>query len=638
MDLIYSNSNHEDIGVLFDCTFDLAFGRDENNFELTMALGSHCMEQGFYVFIEGTEYGGVVDSIRVDTDKDTVTYCGRTWHGILAGNIIEPDSGYDHLTVSGDANEILALLVERLDLGGVFAASTAQSPIQITQYQFRYKDGYSGICEMLAQFGGKLRMIHLYDKVILSAVHLRDFSQDEEWDSTQVDLDIMKNFRPVNHLVCLGSGDLKDRHVIHLFVDSGGGILPYTTTDNPVEDADYILDLSQQSMHGVDEVADVYNNSQAETAINHVLLTEQPSDWSENFGNYFKRDEYGEYTAAEGKWVDTYTPLTTQPDDWEEGYADYFTISESGYKAVEGVETEDYTLLERKPTDWETNFGSYFTRTSDGLTEQYNKVGGDQGENYQVQTLKPSDWETNYSKYYRIESEIEYNTEYLPVTQEIYDIIAGREAANETTWGEDGQYVGFKSVNIYQKNTDYYAWLVPYVIPDERPADWDTNWGNYYYKARVEGDVKIKYTTVPRPFEWKPGKYYTKVSKTVAPKWAADTYYTGQNSTVAPEFEMGLFFSFAKVFHKPSFMRNTYFRKTYDHFKELVKGGLERLKELLTGDSVKVDLELQGSYDIGDIVGAHEQTTGISVWQPITKKIVSIKDGQESITYEIGGS
>ena len=64
---------------------------------------------------------------------------------------------------------------------------------------------------------------------------------------------------------------------------------------------------------------------------------------------------------------------------------------------------------------------------------------------------------------------------------------------------------------------------------------------------------------------------------------------------------------------------------------------LEQLKKLLTGDSVKVDLELQGSYDIGDIVGAHEQTTGISVWQPITKKIVSIQDGQESITYEIGG-
>lgn len=637
MDLIYSNANHEDIGVLFDCTFDLAFGRDENNFELTMALESHCMEQGYFVFVEGTEYGGVVDSIRVDTDKDTVTYCGRTWHGILAGNIIEPDKGYDHLTVSGDANEILALLVKRFDLEGVFEASTAQSPIQITQYQFRYEEGYSGICKMLAEFGGKLRMIHLYDKVILSAVHLRDFSKDEEWDSTQVDLDIMKNFRPVNHLVCLGSGDLKDRHVIHLFVDSGGGIVPYTTSENPVEDADYILDLSGQVMHGVDEVAEVYNNSQAETTTNFVQLSEQPSDWSENFGSYFKRNEHGGYDAAEGKWVDTYTPLTEQPSDWEEGYADYFALSESGYKAVEGVAIEEYYLLYEKPSDWETNYASYFSRTSDGVTEQYNHVGSDSAEDYQLQTMEPSDWATNYNKYYELKYETEYNTEYLPVTQDIYDLISKRESEGETTWGEDGQYLGFHSVNIYQQNMEYYNWLIPYVIPEERPADWDTNWSNYYYKAQVEGETTSKYVPVSGYREWSPRVYYTKLAKGVAPEWRPDQYYAMIPMMEAPAFESGLFYSFAKVFHKPSFALNTYFRKTFDHFKELVKGGLERLRELLTGDSVKVDLDLEGSYDIGDIVGAHEQTTGISVWQPITKKIVSIRDGQETITYEIGG-
>ena len=41
--------------------------------------------------------------------------------------------------------------------------------------------------------------------------------------------------------------------------------------------------------------------------------------------------------------------------------------------------------------------------------------------------------------------------------------------------------------------------------------------------------------------------------------------------------------------------------------------------------------------DIGDIVGAVEPTTGIEVWQPITKKIVKIKNNQkEIISYEVG--
>ena len=73
-----------------------------------------------------------------------------------------------------------------------------------------------------------------------------------------------------------------------------------------------------------------------------------------------------------------------------------------------------------------------------------------------------------------------------------------------------------------------------------------------------------------------------------------------------------------------------------DHFAELVAGGLERLKESYECDSISVNLDLEGNYDIGDIVGATENITGISVWQPITKKIVTIQRNKETITYEIG--
>ena len=83
MDLIYTNSAREDIGVLLDYELDLAFGADENNFECRIASASHCCEAGSLLYMEGTEYGGIVDSIQSDTEAQEITYIGRTWHGIL---------------------------------------------------------------------------------------------------------------------------------------------------------------------------------------------------------------------------------------------------------------------------------------------------------------------------------------------------------------------------------------------------------------------------------------------------------------------------------------------------------------------------------------------------------------------------
>ena len=114
MDLIYANSSREDIGVIPDYDFDLAFGSDENDFELTVSRNDHCCEAGYYIYIEGTEYGGIVDAITSDTAAEDVTYSGRTWHGILNSKILCPDNGENYLTVSGDANTILGTLLPRM--------------------------------------------------------------------------------------------------------------------------------------------------------------------------------------------------------------------------------------------------------------------------------------------------------------------------------------------------------------------------------------------------------------------------------------------------------------------------------------------------------------------------------------------
>jgi hypothetical protein len=90
VELIYANHKREDVGILKNPDLDLAFGGDENNFECTVGIKDHCCEDGFYIYAEGTEYGGIVDAIKIDSADDTVTYSGRTWHGMLASKMIEP--------------------------------------------------------------------------------------------------------------------------------------------------------------------------------------------------------------------------------------------------------------------------------------------------------------------------------------------------------------------------------------------------------------------------------------------------------------------------------------------------------------------------------------------------------------------
>lgn len=225
MDLIYANENREDIGILLDYSLDLAVGADENNFELTIDQNHHCCESGYIIYIEGTEYGGIIDRIQVNTKSKELKYIGRSWSGILENKIIAPDQGEDYLTVSGEANQVLQSLLIRLGLTELFTASKENSGLKINRYKFdRYTYSYSAVCKMLKAVGGKLHFHYEDGKVILSALPLIDYTETEQFDTDQVELEIKKIYKNTNHVICLGQGELKDRQVIHLYADENGKI------------------------------------------------------------------------------------------------------------------------------------------------------------------------------------------------------------------------------------------------------------------------------------------------------------------------------------------------------------------------------------------------------------------------------
>lgn len=248
MDLIYANNQKEDIGVMKSYTFDLAFGTDENDFELKTTTKNHVCREGYILYIEGTEYGGIIDRIRVSTAKTELYYIGRTWHGILGTKILEPDAEQDYLVCSGEANAIIGQLIERMGLSDLFKASSEDSGLNISSYQMnRYIDGYAGIKKMLSSVGGKLKVNFQDYFVTLSAEPLVDYSQDDEFDSSQIDFDVEKNYKPTNHMICLGKGDLSARKVIHLYADTEGNI------------------SHTQTQFGINEITDVYENANCES-------------------------------------------------------------------------------------------------------------------------------------------------------------------------------------------------------------------------------------------------------------------------------------------------------------------------------------------------------------------------------------
>jgi hypothetical protein len=248
---MYTDVNRLPQGSLEKYSVDLELGGN-NDFELQMNVKNHCMSAGCIWYVKDEEYGGIVDDVKVDTEKSKVYYSGRSWRGVLEKKVIRPDAGKDYLTVSGDVHDILALLIKRCDLVDIFAVPDTSSGIQISNYQFqRYVDAYSGIVKMLSAAGAKLKIIY-NDKdscVNISSVPIEDLSEKYEYsDDYGMKIIIEKKTGGVNHLICLGAGELAARTVIDLYVDKTGEI------------------SEKQAYFGEYEIAETYDYGNSESA------------------------------------------------------------------------------------------------------------------------------------------------------------------------------------------------------------------------------------------------------------------------------------------------------------------------------------------------------------------------------------
>lgn len=216
MELIYANHDREDIGVLINPELDLAFGEDENDFECTVDIENHCCEEGFYIYAEGTEYGGIVDAIEIDSGEDIVSYTGRTWHGMLASKVLP--LGF---TVEGDAADCIKTILDTINLAPLFVASEEPRGVQIEAYTLDdYTDAYTVLRDVLKTVGLRLNVEYFDGVVTLSAVPVFDFSDGKEMESDLIEYQMTKTYRKPNHLVCIANSGA----AVHLYIDAEGNV------------------------------------------------------------------------------------------------------------------------------------------------------------------------------------------------------------------------------------------------------------------------------------------------------------------------------------------------------------------------------------------------------------------------------
>lgn len=254
--LILATDYLRDIARVMDADVDFSVGED-NDYEIKIRRDSWREEYTFgnVLYIPGTEYGGIIGEINTDTSLDTISILGRTWRGKLDKKIIVPPAGQDYATASGELNQILRDLITG-QFGDYFVVSQNDTGINIAGYQFeRYCTLLAGITKMLKSVEHKLHIEYVQQErgqpgyVELSAVPIIDYADKIELSQdSQLNFNFKNNRNGVNHLICLGKGELQDRQVIDLYVQKDGSI---GTT---------------QYYTGIQEVAEVYEDTSSESA------------------------------------------------------------------------------------------------------------------------------------------------------------------------------------------------------------------------------------------------------------------------------------------------------------------------------------------------------------------------------------
>lgn len=131
-----------------------------------------------------------------------------------------------------------------------------------------------------------------------------------------------------------------------------------------------------------------YKNEGTSEDPHYSLMTEEPSNWSTNYNDYFVKE------------AESFELLASKPHDWSENYSSYYIYVE-----------QKYVVTESEPTNWSTEYKGYFVYYE---KDESNPI-------YILTTSEPYDWYTNYNDYFVYYEQVEGIADYVLTTEEPSD-------------------------------------------------------------------------------------------------------------------------------------------------------------------------------------------------------------------------
>lgn len=680
MELIYTDKNLNDVGVLKEAVSDFAFGKDENDFEVVTTKKNAKLILGGYVYYENTEYGGIVDSVKASNNSDEITYNGRTWHGLLNSFVMDYDSQYlnyngtQYTLIEGvSASDLISELIEKTDL-----------PFTVQEYNFTLEpvsvDARLGLYDFLCTLlkPSKMKLYFRYNKGIqLYVSGASQYDDENNFDSKQMMITSNKGRKFTNHFVLHNTKDEADR-TLHLYTDASGNIQPYSEVENPLEDSDYILTDDNKVLTGADEVCTLLEDSSGQE--NYKLLTDThaPKDWS--YADYYEyvlkegsTDEF-EYKKLESN--DQFYQINGQyqPTLWDIEWANYFKREKNTQGEPVQLTTDDapktttitavirdgsspqvdppYLQLNAKQWAEQWDKSNICTRTWDGNKWVYTKAEGITAYGLEKLGSEPTDWGANKGSYWVDDS---YRTfTFQRGTKQKNKIVAvgGNINLNQYNYkktkveNKKGKKVTLvtlcPNLNTWVKTSgnNYYRKIKD--ITDNSPASIEV-----YCKRRgrsVGGaNSGFKFSEVQNVY-----RRYEREKKD-PPVWQEPNqdhsnpkgYFLVEDaSTGWPNFQTlsANYDLFARAGAKKSYSKDTYYKKVTDHFVNLIEKAKEELqKEIDELEKTSADLNIETyEFDVGDYVGGINPLTNEPFKSIVTKKIAKIDSFKASVSYEIG--
>lgn len=252
--VILANEDLRELGAIKDANITVDLNRNRT-FSVQIARSNWYEELTFssLIYIMGTEYGGIIGEVLTDTTLDYVELKGLSWRGRLAKKIIQPPAGSDYKVVSGELHTVMKSLIEP-EFDGLFVVSQEDTGVSVSNYQFdRYCTLLDGLTKMLKSKGYRLQLSFRREQnepgyLYIEAVPIVDYSNQIELSrDCQLNYTMDDKRDGVNHLIVTGKGEMQDRNVLHLYVQENGTI------------------GSQQYYTGLQEIAEVYENTSTET-------------------------------------------------------------------------------------------------------------------------------------------------------------------------------------------------------------------------------------------------------------------------------------------------------------------------------------------------------------------------------------